>query len=172
MLADVRRYVAPELDAEQEVADVRVACLRASFYQGRNVVSDYGLLQRAAPFLHRLRRPQLSILLEGQGRFEEGGRRRFLRAGELVVSDLRQQGTEAYAGARCRWLVITWDPSLLGARRDARVRCASHRFPCPDRALPRLRQGRPALARRARARRGPLDRWASFVPLRSETVDG
>jgi AraC-like DNA-binding protein len=115
VLVDVRRYAAPELDALHEAVDVRVPFLRVSFYRSHNVAVDYALLQQASPFLHRLRRPQLAILLAGSGRFEEGGRRAWLRGGQVVAADESKGSTEAYAGADCACLCLSWDPAVLGA---------------------------------------------------------
>jgi AraC-like DNA-binding protein len=115
VLRDVRRLEVPELDAFQIQVDVRTPSLRVGTQYGRNVASDFALLQRAAPFLHHLRRPQLTIMLEGYGRFDENGRREWLRPGVIAVSDQGQAGTDAFAGATCRWLVLDWDPAAVGA---------------------------------------------------------
>ncbi len=81
----------------------------------RNVVTDYTLLDRAMPYMHRKRRPSLLVILEGEGRFEERGKRSFLRQGDLVRSDARLGGTEAHAGAPSRCLALEWDPAVHGA---------------------------------------------------------
>lgn len=114
MLRDVRLFDAPELDAHHEQIEVRTPSLRVGVQRGRNVVSDYALVQRASPFLHHLQRAEITILLEGSGRFDEAGRHLHLVAGSIAVSDQARGGTEAYGGPACRWLTIEWDPALLG----------------------------------------------------------
>jgi hypothetical protein len=132
VLRDVLRLDAPELDAHHVQLDVRTATLRVGLQRGKNVASDYALLQRASPFLHRLSRPALTILLEGDGRFEEGARRAWLRPGDVALSDQARGGTEAYAGATCRWLVLDWDPTTMGAKLDGDFRV--ERLSARDRA--------------------------------------
>jgi AraC-like DNA-binding protein len=111
MLAFVHTLDAPELDAFHRHVNVHAAGLRVSFCEGRQVVSDYALLQRAHPFLHVMGRSSISMNLQGRGRFEEGGRRAWLDPGDLVLSDQRRGGTEAYAGDSVM-LVVDWSPPL------------------------------------------------------------
>jgi hypothetical protein len=82
---------------------------------GRNIAADFAVIERASPFIHRLRRCAVSIVLEGIGRFEEGGRRAWLGPGDLAFSDERRMGTEAYAGEECRTLIVEWEPAVLGS---------------------------------------------------------
>jgi AraC-like DNA-binding protein len=124
MLVDARRYAAPELDAVHETIDVRVPWLRVSYYRGRNVATDYGLLETATPFVHRLHHPQLTLLLEGTGRFEEADARAWVEGGTLIASDAANASTEAYAGEGCAWLCVTWDPTVLGAKVSGRFTLA------------------------------------------------
>ncbi len=124
MLRDVRRLRVPELGAFHEKVEVRMPSLRVSTQRGRNVASDYALVQRAAPFVHHLRRPQLVILLEGHARFDEGGKRVWFEAGTAMLSDMSRGGTDAFGGGRCRWLVLHWDPTVWGAPFTAQARVA------------------------------------------------
>src|SRR5215208_5546556 len=114
MVIDVRRVVAPELAAAYEIVDVRMHHLRVLYIRSRNVVSDYGLLNIAAPFLPGMDRSGLTVLVEGRGRFEEAGVRRFLAPGDLVLSDQRRCGTEAYAGSDCALVAVDWEPGAYG----------------------------------------------------------
>lgn len=118
MLRDTLRLDAPELGAFHVQTNVRSASLRVGLHRGGNVASDYALLQRVSPFLHHLTRPALTVLLAGEGRFEEGERRVWLRPGDIVRSDQARAGTEAYSGERCLWLVMDWDPAACGAGFD------------------------------------------------------
>ncbi len=124
VLRDIRRLAVPELDAFHEEVWVRSRHLRVGVQRGRNVASDHALVQRAAPFLHQLTRPQLVILLEGTSRFDEQGRRRWFDAGDLALSDAAQAGIDAFGGATSRLLVLTWDPDALGLPFAGEVRVA------------------------------------------------
>jgi AraC-like DNA-binding protein len=115
VLREERRLDVPELDALHSAIEVRTPSLRIGLHHGRNVSSDFGVVERAAPFVHRMTRPALTLVLEGHGRFDESGVRSRVAPGDLVLSDQRAGGTEAYAGAPARWLVMDWDPSVVGA---------------------------------------------------------
>lgn len=119
MLLDTRRFELPALGAGHALLDVRTPHLRVARMRSRGVVTDFGLLDRAMPFAHRMERRGLTVLIEGEGRFEEGGRRRFLAPGDMVLSDLRRGGTEAYSGAPSLYLVIEWEPGVHGGVFDA-----------------------------------------------------
>lgn len=95
--------------------DVRFPGLRVGAFSSENIATDFGLLERGSPFVHRLSRPQVTILLAGRARFEEGEHRTFVDRPSWIVSDVAQAGTEAYAGASCRYLLVTWDPAVYGA---------------------------------------------------------
>lgn len=115
MLRESRRLDAPELGAFHESVELRTPSLRIGLHHGKNVSSDFGVVERAAPFVHRMSRPCLTLLLEGEGRFDEGGRRLRVAPGDLALSDQREGGTEAYAGRPARWIVMDWDPAVVGA---------------------------------------------------------
>jgi hypothetical protein len=119
MLHDVRSLRAPEIDAFHGHIEVRTPSLRVGYHWGRNVASDYALLQRVAPFIHLAQRPEIIILLDGQGRFDEDGRRAWLEHGQLVVSNTGRLGTKAFAASELRALVIHWDPGMFGVSVDA-----------------------------------------------------
>lgn len=112
MLRDVGHLHVPGLDAFHRSVEVRTPELRVCAHRGRNVASDFGLLERCVPFLHRLTRPAVSVLLEGRGRFEEDGRRVAVAPGDFVHSDQARAGTEAYTGTPCAWITVDWDPAL------------------------------------------------------------
>lgn len=114
MLRETRSLHAPELDASHHAIDLRSPWLRVGVHRARNLASDFGLVEHALPFVHRLTRPAITILLEGRGRFDEGGKRVELAAGDLALSDQRRGGTEAYAGQQNATLIIEWDPDALG----------------------------------------------------------
>ncbi len=141
MLRETRLLHAPELDAFHEAIEVRTPFLRISTHRGRNVSSDWGVVERAAPFVHRLTRCSLTIVLVGRGRFDEG-HRRSLRAGDVAVSDQTRAGTEAYAGGVSSVVCVDWDPSVLGARHASTV--AIHRLDRAD--LARVTTAAAALA--------------------------
>lgn len=115
MLRDIRRLVAPELDAFAERVDVRSRSLRVTCYRGRNTASDYALLARGAPLFQRRRRPSVTVVLEGSGRIEEGGRRAWLGSGSVALTHERHGATEAYAGRVTTCLLVGWDPEVLDA---------------------------------------------------------
>jgi AraC-like DNA-binding protein len=118
MLRDVRRLVAPELDASYEQVDLRTPWLRVVVTHGRNVASDFALVDRATSFLGRVARPgrnTATFVLRGRARFEEVGRRGWLAADTFVVSDAARGGTEAYAGARNDVLALEWNTHALDA---------------------------------------------------------
>jgi AraC-like DNA-binding protein len=55
------------------------------------------------------------VLLKGEGRVEEGGRRCFLSPRNVVLSDQRRQSTEAYTSKTvCSYIGIEWDPCVHG----------------------------------------------------------
>ncbi len=122
MLRDARRLAVPELDAFHTQLDVRTPSLRVGFQRGKHVASDYALLQRAAPFIHHLRRPQLVVIFEGHGRFDEDGRRVWLEPGALTLSDATVGGTDAFGGTSSYHLVLDWDPAVMGAPFNGGVR--------------------------------------------------
>ncbi len=109
-----RCFAVPELDVFHHSVEARAPGLRLSWHLARRVASDYALLERALPFAHRMTRSCLTVLLGGQGRFEERGSRIWLDERDLVMSDQRQRGTEAYAGATTSILVVEWDPRRMG----------------------------------------------------------
>jgi len=115
MLIDVRRVDVPALHASHEHAVVRTPHLRLGWFRSQRIVTDFGLLGRAMPFGHHLNRATLTILLEGQGRFEEHGVRGYLAPAQFVVSDQRRRGTEAYCGESCSYLLLEWEPGVHGA---------------------------------------------------------
>jgi hypothetical protein len=115
VLRDVRRLLVPELDAVHEQIEVRTPGLRLGVHRGRNVASDYSLVERAAPFLHHLRRPQVTVVLEGHARFEEADRREWVAAGALRISDPARAGTDAFAGRVSTTMVVEWDPATAGS---------------------------------------------------------
>ena len=116
MLRTARRLHAPEIGAAHRALELRTPQIRVSLHEGRRVASDWGLVERAFPFVHRMSRTGVSILLEGHGRFEEGGAREWLAEGAIVASNQRRGGTEAYAGERTSVMIVEWDPTVMGAR--------------------------------------------------------
>ncbi len=132
MLVVVRGLAAPALDALHESVDVRLRGVRVGLHRGRNVATDFTLLERAAPFVHRVQRSTLTLVFEGSGRVDEAGRQRWMREGEMVTSDANRGGTEAYAGVVTSRLVVDWDPEIIGARISGP--CAIDRVREPERA--------------------------------------
>src|SRR4051812_38682872 len=100
---------APELRASYDLIDLRTPQLRVMRMSSRRVSTDYTILDRAMPYMHRKERPSLLVVLEGEGRFDEGRRRRFLTRGDVVRSDSRLLGTEAHAGLVSSCLAFEWD---------------------------------------------------------------
>jgi AraC-like DNA-binding protein len=139
----------PELDASHEQVDVRTPGLRIGVHCGRNVTSDYALLHRAAPFLHHLRRSQLVIMLAGHGRYDENGRREWLRPGVVALTDQGCRGTDSFGGATYRCLLIEWDAREVGASVAGPVRVetiSSRALAALDDASHGLAGNRPAQA--------------------------
>jgi AraC-like DNA-binding protein len=124
VLRERRWFDAPELDASSSGVELRTPFVRFCVQNARNVSTDWGVVERAIPFVHRMSRPALTIVLEGRGRFDEGGRHFETREGQVALMDQRRMGTEAYAGARSRVLAIEWDPRVLGGQRDGAVEIA------------------------------------------------
>lgn len=116
MLREHRRLVVPELDAVSAAVELRTPFLRVCVLEGENVATDWAVVQRATPFVERMARTSVSVVLEGRGRFDERGEHHALAPGTLALSDHARGGTEAYAGARTRVLIAEWDPRVLGAR--------------------------------------------------------
>jgi AraC-like DNA-binding protein len=116
----VRRLHAPALEAFHEDSEVRSPALRVAIRAGRNVTTDYGLVERAFPFSHRMKRPQISIVLAGEGRAEENGRRVWIRRGTFLASDggARRRARMVYGGSVLRQVLVEWDPSVFGAPFD------------------------------------------------------
>lgn len=112
VLVDIRCNVFPTLKASYEVVDVRMPWLRVVRRRSCGLVTDFGILNRAIPFLDRLTdRSTLSVVLSGAGRFDEPKGSTFLSVGDLAASDF-SAGTEAYSGES---LTVEWSPRLLGA---------------------------------------------------------
>lgn len=121
MIFTRRTLEAPSLDVHHVDAEVRTPHLRVAVRSGLNVTTDYALLGRSIPYAHRMSRPQISVLFEGDGRLDEGHRRAWMKAGELCLSDgggLRG-GSMAYTGDRFLQLLVEWDPAVHGAPWDA-----------------------------------------------------
>jgi AraC-like DNA-binding protein len=98
VLVDIRCNVFPTLRASYEVVDVRMPWLRVVSRRSRGLVTDFGILNRAIPFLDRLTdRSTLSVVLSG--------------VGDMAASDF-SAGTEAYSGDT---LTVEWSPRMLGA---------------------------------------------------------
>lgn len=119
VLRQVRSLDAPELCVGRgrvayRAIDMRGPLLRVGVQEGRGIASDYGLLDRATPFVREVRRVCLSIVLDGDGRFDEAGRRVWVRPGDAVLSQANRGGTEAYAGTRSRVLVLEWAANTIG----------------------------------------------------------
>jgi AraC-like DNA-binding protein len=132
VLLETRRFEAPELGASYRSIDLRAPSLRAGVHRSRNVANDYGLVARASPFLERLARSGLTVVLEGHARFDEGGEHGWLEAGELVLDDQSRHGTEAHGGASSRVVVLEWSPAFAGAPKSGRFEI--HRLGARDRA--------------------------------------
>lgn len=121
MLFSQRTLDAPSLGVHYVDAEVRTPHLRIAVRSGTNVTTDYALLGRSVPYAHRMSRPQISILFDGEGRLDEGGKRVWMRAGQLCLSDGGGQrgGSMAYTGDQFLQLLVEWDPALHGVPWDA-----------------------------------------------------
>jgi AraC-like DNA-binding protein len=116
VLRETRRLAPQGLDAAHVAIELRTPELRFALHRGRNVSSDYALLARASPFLDRPARGcGLTVVLDGDARFEEDGRRAWLSAGDLVVNDHARRATEAHAGTTSTVLLVEWSPDFAGA---------------------------------------------------------
>ena len=108
------RFDVGEVNAHHRSTEARAEGMRIAWLRGENVSSDYGLLNVAAPFAHGQSRGSITIVLEGDARFEERSSRAWLRPGALAVSDQGANGTEAFAGPVSSYLVFEWDPACFG----------------------------------------------------------
>jgi AraC-like DNA-binding protein len=134
VLVDFRRSEFAELDASYEIFDLRTRWFRMVRGRARGVVTDWGLLNRAVPFVHRFEgRTTMTIVLSGSGRFDEANEHAFLRPGDIALGDMNSFGTEAWVGDT---LVLEWDPRMLGT--GHRGRFAVERLSNVD--IERLRQ--------------------------------
>jgi AraC-like DNA-binding protein len=131
-----------EVAARHRSVEARAPGLRVAWLRGENVSTDYGLLNRTAPFSGALKRAAITVVLEGDGRFEERSARTYLRPGEMVVSDQRARGTEAFVGSVSSYFSLEWDPTTLGA--PVGPSFALGRLPALD--VARLRELAPQLA--------------------------
>lgn len=114
VLVDYRQNVFPSLGASYEVLDLRTPWLRVVRMRSRGLVTDFGILNHAVPFLHRLGdRSKVTIVLSGEARVDARERSAVLRVGELAASESRAC-TEAHSGDL---LTIEWSPHVLGAAR-------------------------------------------------------
>jgi AraC-like DNA-binding protein len=135
----------PELGVSFGVCDLRTPFLRIARMQSRGVITDWGLVDRAMPFVHRNNgaRVNVTIVVEGVARFEERARCAHMDRGDIVISRSDALGTEAYAGERSVALAMEWDPDVLGApagktfsvdrldeRSRARIAAAAMRLEC------------------------------------------
>lgn len=109
MLHETRTLAPTALDARHVAVEIRTPWLRVGLHRARNVASDYSLLAQASPFAAPHPRSGLTLVIEGQGRFDEAGRTAWLEPGDLVQSEHARQGTEAHAGAASRVLLLEWD---------------------------------------------------------------
>lgn len=122
MIRDTRSLSAPELGAFHRAVDLRTPSMRLQVSEGRNVTSDFALVEKAAPFIARLAprpRGELSLVLRGRGRFEEGCHRRFLEVGDAAVSQVVRGGTEAHSGEASRVLIVEWEAAAGGPSPEA-----------------------------------------------------
>jgi AraC-like DNA-binding protein/mannose-6-phosphate isomerase-like protein (cupin superfamily) len=78
---------------------------------GGEIAVDRGVLGPAVKFARRLRRPQISIVLEGVGYVDVDGRLVTLREGDVLATDQRRHRAEGYGGLRSSVIVLDWDES-------------------------------------------------------------
>jgi AraC-like DNA-binding protein len=134
MLRTFRNFEVPELNAFHRSVELKCAGFRIGRHETQRMMSDYGLLDKVSPFVNRLTLSAVSIVLEGEARFEESGRRLFVKGGSLVGADQNNCATEAYAptttagagagaaacsaaegaNARSVFLFVDWDPKVFG----------------------------------------------------------
>lgn len=125
MLREIRREHAPQLGAAFHATNLRSPGLRFGVHRGQNIASDFTLVARASPFLDRMERTGLTLLLEGRGRFDEHGQSGWLASGDLVINQQRRRGTEAYTGREGVWVVLEWQPAFAGASFEGPFRIES-----------------------------------------------
>jgi AraC-like DNA-binding protein len=145
MLIDARGTHVEALDGGYSLVDVRTPELRVFSLRSRRLITDWGLVDRASPFTRRPAGVEIVVTLQGEARFEEGGRRAFLSPGDLVRDEIARGGTQACAGEASWILCIEWEPRVHGgafagpfaierlSRRDlARVAEGARRLAGPD----------------------------------------
>lgn len=118
VLVDRRYSGFAALGASYEVVDLRTPWLRVVRMRSHGLVTDFGTLNRAIPFLHRLTdRSKLSVVLSGEARFDSRDGSTVLRAGDLASCE-STLGTEAHSGDL---VSVEWNPRVLGAAQGARL---------------------------------------------------
>ncbi len=125
------------------------------------VVSEDALSVRAFARAGHLRRPVVTVLLDGAARISLGGDHHWLDPGSMLVAPEKSELLMRQEGARYRSLVLEWEPAWLGPSPDR-----AHPARVPDGHLDALR----SLADELHAgRAAPLD--ALFDTLRVAGLD-
>lgn len=140
VLSDCRQSVFSALGASYEILDLRTPWLRVVRMRSHGLVTDFGTLNRAIPFLHRLAdRAKVSIVLSGEARFDSREGSRVLQVGDMA-SSASAAATEAHSGDL---LGVEWNPRALGAAQGSRldVRRLSHSDTCRIAELAKLLDG-------------------------------
>lgn len=109
MLVQTFRRQVPERNAFIERTLVRGPTFCVAVLRTRLIALDRGVLATALGFPARVRRSQLSLVLEGRGYLDEGGRELYLEAGDLALCDQRLLVGEGYGGAASQVLILDWD---------------------------------------------------------------
>ncbi len=109
----------------------RAALLHPSFgiavLKVHGLAQDWGAQLEVVSFMSRMRRTQLSILLEGRGYFALPQGPLMLRPGDVIESDQRLGEAEGYSGTPALVLFVEWDedtlfgPSRRGAAQHSRL---------------------------------------------------
>ena len=122
MLVQTYRRTVPGHDAFIERTLVRDRQLCVALVRTRNLALDRGVIAGAVEFAKRFRRPQISIVLDGEGYFDVQGRVVSFGAGDLAETDQRAHRGEGYGGRTCEVIIVDWDePAPSAAPKAASV---------------------------------------------------
>jgi AraC-like DNA-binding protein len=102
----------PDYEAFYERVIVRSEHFAVAVLRSRGLITDYGMQMEAVSYIARMRRSQLSILLEGRGYFMRPSGLTWLAPGDIVESDQSRQESEGYAGSPCEAIVFEWSDVL------------------------------------------------------------
>jgi AraC-like DNA-binding protein len=114
VLAQTQHRVAPGHAAFFERRTFRSSHVRVIALRSSRLVTDFELLERAAPFMTHCRRSQVTLVLEGRAYLlDESGCERSLAPGDVLFSDQLRGEPESFGGERSSVVIVEWDDDSL-----------------------------------------------------------